>query len=286
MDGDSDWTNTGLFSPSKAKAHQAQAKDWAFVDSWLTKRSASKRLPAFERNEDTLEALLSLATLNDAADEQRNAIDRVEKAAYSAQVKRAEATADGLHDLLLSQLGGKADLDLLAELSVMLNTPRNSALNISTALVDLQDAQFSSDQLVRRTEAQLRALEAEQNRLETLLANVRGEPFQPSSALSEQTTEWGRSSKHLRAKIGEYDDRLAGTRSESKPTIAFHDVKKHVTDLDDHSLRLKQLEDELQAFQSLPSDAKSARSKLEAAREELRTSTKQRDELFEKLAGT
>lgn len=285
MDHDNDWTTTGLFSPSKAKAHQAQAKDWAFVDSWLSKRYA-KRVPTFERNEDTLQALLSLATLNDAADDQRNSIDRVEKAALQALGKRAENGADGLHHLVLANLTRRHDLDVLAELSVGLDNSRASALEIGTAIIDLNDTEFTTDQQIRRAETQLRALELEQERAKEVLRSLQDEALKAPEILTEQTVEWSRSAKHLRAKIGEYHDRLATASLESKSSTAIDDVAQQFADLQTEESRFQQLESQLQAYQALPSDAKGARSKLESAREDLRHLTNRRDALFEGLADT
>lgn len=282
MDADNDWTTTGLFSPSKAKAHQAQAKDWAFVDDWLTKRFTSKRLPPFERNEDTLEALLSLATLNDAADEQRSSIERVEKSALSALAKKTQPTAEGLHELILDHLD-TADLDLLAKLSVMLDTSP-SALDIGTAIMELHDSRFSINQQTQRADAQLQALKSEQQRLESLLVALKDDSLQAPVNLPSQTTEWTRSSKHLRVKVTEYDDRLASALAEPPPTITFEDVAKRGAELDEQAARLAQLSSELEAYQSLPSDSKAARAKLESARDDLRALTKQREGLFETMA--
>lgn len=283
MDTDNDWTATGLFSPSKAKAHQAQAKDWNSVDAWLAKRF--KRPPTFERNEETLQALLGLAMLNDAADEQRSGVDRVEKAALNALGKRNESGGDDLHQCLLSNMEDKAALDSLADISVLLNTPRISALDMGTAIVDLNDAQFASEQQLHRTEAQLRALRTEQERIESLLNSLKDDALQAPPDLPEQTTEWTRSAKHLRAKVAEYDDRLVGIRSESKPAITFEDFAKQTAEQVEQERQLAGLENELKAFQSLPSDAKGARVKLETAREELRKLTQERDALFERMAG-
>lgn len=285
MDSDGDWTTTGLFSPSKAKAYQAQAKDWAFVDSWLTKRSASKRLPDFERNEDTLQALLALATVNDAADELRGSIDRVEKAALTVLSKRAETSSDNLHELILRNLESKSGLDTLANLAILSNASHPSALAIGTAIAEMNDAKFAQDQQIQRTSYQLQALRAEQNRVEGILASLQSDGWQASADIQEQTAEWTRSSKQLRTKVGEYDDRLAGSRTKHRPSVTFDDMAKTTSDLvQQHSL-LERLEHELEAFKSLPSDANGARSKLEAAREELRDLTKERDALFENMAG-
>ncbi len=78
MDSES-WTAGALFSPSKARHQQAQAKDWAYVETWLAKKYAPRAVPAFERNDDTLQALLMQANSNEAADLERDLIDRVEQ---------------------------------------------------------------------------------------------------------------------------------------------------------------------------------------------------------------
>lgn len=284
MDSDHDWTTTGLFSPSKAKAHQAQAKEWAQVDAWLAKRSSSKRLPEFERNEDTLQALLGLATANDSADEQRSSIDRVEKAAASSLLRRIETSSEGMHELLMEHLETNADLDGLAQMSVLLGAPSPSALHVGMSIVDLKDAHFTSQQQVDRVEAQLQALKAEQQRVREILASLSHEDLQPGSDVPDQIAEWTRSTKHLRAKVGEYDDRLAGVPSDRKSVISFESIARQTADLSEQNHQLERLESELGAFQSLPSDAKGARGTLEGARESLRKLTRQRDALFEKMA--
>ncbi|KAK5007655.1 hypothetical protein LTR16_002090, partial [Cryomyces antarcticus] len=81
MDISPDWAASALFSPSKARQQAAQAKDWAYVDGWLAAKYAPKPAPAFERNSDTLTALLALAAGNEEADERREMVERVEEEA-------------------------------------------------------------------------------------------------------------------------------------------------------------------------------------------------------------
>lgn len=72
-----------LFSPSKARQQQAQAKDWIFVDSWLSKKYHPKPVPAFERDEETLQALMTLVAFNERADEEQALVARVERQALN-----------------------------------------------------------------------------------------------------------------------------------------------------------------------------------------------------------
>ena len=87
-------SNAAIFSPSVARAAASTAKDWSYVDDWLrrkyaassssssassisggakatAKRSSWTTVPQFERNPETLKALLALAAANEAADETR-----------------------------------------------------------------------------------------------------------------------------------------------------------------------------------------------------------------------
>ncbi|KAI5919708.1 hypothetical protein F4810DRAFT_471499 [Camillea tinctor] len=79
-----------IFSPSVARAAASTAKDWAYVDDWLRSKYAllKRRPPPFERNPETLRALLALAAANEAADEERQQLARVEEAALE-EVRRA-----------------------------------------------------------------------------------------------------------------------------------------------------------------------------------------------------
>ena len=72
-----------LFSPSKARQQQAQAKDWIFVDSWLSKRYHPKPVPSFERNEETLQALMTLVAFNERADEEQALVEKGERQALN-----------------------------------------------------------------------------------------------------------------------------------------------------------------------------------------------------------
>ena len=286
MDNPSNWTTTDLFSPSKARAQQAQAKDWAAVDAWLTKKYApARRPPIFERNEETLEALLTLATLNEAADEQRALVDRVQKAALqafrNAVVEGGRSQAD-LRDFFRAMEGDEG-LATLAKTVVALDVSDARTETLASAVADLTAQKFAAEQLIERADDQLRGLRAERSKADQQLRELKDGAFRPAEGLPEQTTEWVRSAKQLRAKIGEYDERLAAMNATPAPRVKIEDVKRQSDELAAQQSQLKDLEVQMEAFQSLPTDAKAARAKLESAREELRKLTKERDGLFEQL---
>lgn len=286
MDSDPAWDNSNFFSPSKARAAQAQAKDWASVDAWLAKRYPSKRLPPFERNEETLQALLELATLNDSADEQRSLVDRIEKASLQAMSRRKAAGSERNAEImkaLMADLSGCDSLDGLAEAAVALSCPDTEIATVARAMTDLTAQRFDAEQQALRADSQLQAIRSEQAKVSAQLQDLKRDDFEPRSNLPELTADWIRNTKQLKAKIGEYDDRLAGLRATQQPTVKIEDVASMTAEFESQQQRLVELNTQLKAYQSLPSDPKAARAALEKARAELRSKVQERDELFERL---
>jgi HAUS augmin-like complex subunit 1 len=285
MDSDADWAASALFSPSKARIAQAQARDWSFVDSWLAKRYSGKRIPAFEKGEDTLEALLTLATLNESADEQRQAVNRVEQCALFGLEKQRSGASEDIYQAILRHLDQEGDesLETLAKTTLILNAPSNATVaDLAASSIDLQTENFDLSQQQAHLKDQKAALQREANRLKALLRELKDEAFQPASDIAEQTIEWNKASKHLKAKVGEYD-RLSALRSAGSPSISVEQVAQQSENLRSQQLKLTGLEAELKAYQSLPTNAREARATLEESRDELRRLTQRRDRLFEGL---
>ena len=253
------------------------------MDAWLSKRYASKRLPPFERNEETLQALLTIATLNDSADEQRSLIDRIEKASLQAQSRRKASGGDDGLQLLLQELEGNAALETLAIMVVGLDCPDADVETIGKAIVDLTSQKFDVEQQALRAEAEVRSLKSQQDKVRNQLEDLKRDDFEPRANLAELTSEWMRNTKQLKAKVGEYDDRLSALSASQQPSVRLEDVTQLSEELSSQQARLAELNTELMAYQSLPSDPKAARAKLESAREELRGLVQERDRLFERL---
>jgi HAUS augmin-like complex subunit 1 len=97
MDQPVDLLPNALFSPSKAAQQRAQAQEWHQVDAWLSARYQGRSIPQFERSEDTLRALLALASANERADDERDLLWAAQKdaAAELAAAKERRAAEDG-----------------------------------------------------------------------------------------------------------------------------------------------------------------------------------------------
>lgn len=281
MDNNGDWTATALFSPSKARAQQAQAKDWASLDAWLAKKYG-KRLPQFERNEETLQALLSVANLNENADDLDGLVERVQKAASLTISKRSD-DEEKVYFTLTQHLDqqGQEGLIALAEASVVLGSSDITVMRHQ--VFSLTTDQYEAREALARVQTQRSALEREEARLKELLSELSDESFETHRDWPEQTAEWMRNTKQLKAKVAEYEERLVTARANSLPSPSISDVVEQVKTLTALREQTAALNSRIAAFQDLPTDGKAARKKLEQAREELRALTVKRDQMFEKL---
>ncbi|KAK4612241.1 hypothetical protein CLAFUW4_12886 [Fulvia fulva] len=276
---DSDWTASALFSPSKARVQQAQAKDWAAVDAWLLKRYGS-RMPTFERNEDTLQALLTLANLNENADEQRTQIERIEKTALQSLSKRQGGISDEVLQAMQVELVNETHLDTLAETMVALDCPNTDATTMGSAMIQLASTDFEMKQQLERTQAQLGRLKDEQARATKILEELKGNEFQPPEDIVTNTAEWTKTAKHLKAKVAEYEERIAASRPSSSGN-SFATFSQKAAEVASQREQFLRLESEMSAFKGLPADSRAARRKVEEGREQLRQLTMKRDRLFE-----
>ncbi|KAI7481964.1 hypothetical protein KC351_g6076 [Hortaea werneckii] len=281
MDSPGDWTATALFSPSKARAQQAQAKDWASVDAWLGKKYG-KRIPTFERREETLQALLTLATANEGADEQRSLIDKVEKQALHTSPKRTPED-EGLYQELLEGPDPQAAeyLGSLSESFAALGA--SNILEAASKVCSLQDDQFTASEQIKRAESQYNNLRQEHSRLRNILHALQNGEFTAPTDLPQQTSEWARNAKHLRAKLAEYDERLSAIRNASGVSSLLESVSTKSRENQKQRMEFRGREVELSAFDSLPSDPRAARAELDEARANLRRLTARRDALFEDM---
>ncbi|KAI6848881.1 hypothetical protein KC332_g1557 [Hortaea werneckii] len=281
MDSPGDWTATALFSPSKARAQQAQAKDWASVDAWLGKKYG-KRIPTFERREETLQALLTLATANEGADEQRSSIDKVEKQTLHTSPKRTPED-EGLYQELLEGLDPQAAeyLGSLSESFAALGA--SNILEAASKVCSLQDDQFTASEQIKRAESQYNNLRQEHSRLRNILHALQNGDFTAPTDLPQQTSEWARNAKHLRAKLAEYDERLSAIRNASGVSSLLESVSTKSRENQKQRMEFRGREVELSAFDSLPSDPRAARAELDEARANLRRLTARRDALFEDM---
>ncbi|KAF1938066.1 hypothetical protein EJ02DRAFT_37933 [Clathrospora elynae] len=293
-------TPSDLFSPSKARQKRAQAQDWAHIDSWLSYRYAGRTVPMFERNEETLKVLRELSMANERADEERTALERLEREALK-ELDEVETHDDDQR--ILSQLRtsltpeGEQALDALASTAVALNTPTANPEAIAHALIQHTTASQKLTNQFAHMQTLQRYLDKQQSLLRAQLHELHTKPaFTTPSNLQRQTTEQTRQVKHLRTKIREYEDKLSSLQSTHNRAMtpgsqhiasaeALSETLEQQKALDELRERVEGLEREVGEFAGLPADREAARKevgKLEVRLDEVR---RRRDELFEGLMG-
>ncbi|KAJ6126730.1 hypothetical protein N7523_002342 [Penicillium sp. IBT 18751x] len=284
-----------LASPTKARQAAIQAKDWAYVNSWLSRQYAPKPVPPFERNEDTLKVLLTLAAANDAADEEALLQHRArEESIQLFQLQEAAARKDAherqkneiLEEVELSmEHQGRHDLDDLAEAAVVLgNTLNPDFADLGQSIVELTMEDFDAQEQMAKVETLHRYLQKELSRLHAELEDLKSDKaYETPSDIQSLTSEWTRGTKTLAKKVGEYQDRIASLeRNQPKgPTIGeLMAEEEKVIRL---SETVKALEGRVKAFHDLPKDVPGARARYKQLERELDRLTRQRDTMFGSL---
>ncbi|TGJ80239.1 hypothetical protein E0Z10_g8517 [Xylaria hypoxylon] len=324
-----------IFSPSIARAAASTAKDWAYVDAWLRRQYAhlgqedashahahaqnrSKPTvspPSFERNPDTLDALLALIAANEEADEERHRLAQLESAALD-EVRAAEADKESrrrttsssnnntsknngadaapmmIHgDLLAEDLlqaldaglskDGLAALDALADVSLTLNTCADPA-SLSHRFVTLQGSAHETSHLLHRVHLLQSYLDDESARLHLFLEELRqGRQYQLPA---DSSAELQRTTKSMAAKLPALRRQVeALERKVGIPDLTVEEVRLDEDVYLDLLAKKKDLDARVKAFAGLPPDVEAARAELEGLRAQLREATGRRDANFEML---
>ncbi|KAF3352199.1 hypothetical protein VDGD_09429 [Verticillium dahliae] len=284
--------HAAIFSPSVARIAASTAKDWSFVDTWLASKFPGRAAPSFERNPDTLRVLLSLASLNETADEERQLFARAEASALRELSQAADRGAD--HASIQSDLleaieealpqDGRNALDALASLAVDLGNPQPTPHELGVTLVQLQaQAQETEERRARLKDLQSH-VDAEKIAIADLLHDLQGWKFKPSAELPRQNVELQRKIKALSNKLPELEDRL---KAIDTAPAAFHptidQIAREESAYTSLLNRKMDLDSQIAPFAGLPDDADAARDQLEALRSELQSITRRRDAVFESL---
>ncbi|TPX09602.1 uncharacterized protein E0L32_009203 [Thyridium curvatum] len=288
--------SSAIFSPSVARAAASTAKDWNYVDSWLQSRLSAhgrSHVPSFERNPDTLRALLALASLNESADEQRDLVARADALALQELRDHRDGRQEQqgtLQDEVLAALEahlpreGAAALDALAATAVQLGAAYPDPAALGAELVDLQAQIYGLEQMSARVGLLQRHVEAELAQAEVLLREVQTEAYRPPAHMAKQNLELQRQIKAAVSKLPDLRDRaLALAHSVGMPSPTIQQVRLEEEAYLDLLAQKKDLVAQIRSFQGLPPDPDQARRELEALRAELRSITERRDAVFEGL---
>ncbi|KAJ4291040.1 hypothetical protein N0V90_010237 [Kalmusia sp. IMI 367209] len=296
-------TPQDLFSPSKARQQRAQAADWAQIDSWLSYKYAGRTIPTFERNEETLKVLRELSLANERADEERMVMERMEREACK-ELEADEATRNPDDKKILQAIianltpSGSDALRALASTAVTLDTTSANPETLAHALIAHTTTSQTLANSITHIQTLQRYLDKQQSLLRAQLNELQTNPaFSVPPSLQRQTTEQARQTKHLRAKIREYEDRLSSlesshTKNAVTPTSknagsadAIADMLEQQTALGALRDHVEALEREVDVFAGLPADREAARKEVGKLEVELDNVRRKRDALFEGLVG-
>ncbi|OIW26811.1 hypothetical protein CONLIGDRAFT_489013 [Coniochaeta ligniaria NRRL 30616] len=282
-----------IFSPSVARAAASAAKDWNAVDSWLASR-LGRAPPPFERNADTLRALLALVSANESADEERDVLCRVEADALAEITAAEEARSqddgglDSVREDVLSLIESslpreaRQALDALASSAVELGLSADvDAVTIGQRLASLQAEIFTLSQAADRVAVLRRYIEAESERMGAAVRELRDdESYRPPPDLAKQNLEIQRRVKAAAAALPK-TRKSDATREDT--LLTAEQVREEEEEFLALLTRRNELDAQIRSFQGLPPDTDAARRELESLRDELRQVTRRRDAVFEGL---
>ncbi|KAI9845434.1 MAG: hypothetical protein M1837_004912 [Sclerophora amabilis] len=297
-----------IFSPSLARQQSAIAKDWSYIDGWLASKF-SNTTPPFERNPETLKALLALAAHNESADEQADLLAKVQAKALRELREEAEACPEpeaGLLAELESSLScdGRQALEDIASLSVGLGTNSVDPEELGTQIITLTESLFTLSQHSQHVSSLQSAFETELEHLRRSLTEIESSPtLNPPPKTKTPTPDYPRLTKHLTAKLREYNDRLGAlglttpsTSTANLPTtssssssaraaasITIPALKTHEAETAQQIAQVATLEARVAAFRGLPHAKRDAVREVENAGRELDRLRRERDGLFEGL---
>ncbi|KAF2835777.1 hypothetical protein M501DRAFT_1034080 [Patellaria atrata CBS 101060] len=279
-----DLTPTALFSPSKARQQRVLAQDWAHVETWLSSHYPGRSIPPFERNEETLKALLALTKVNERADEEGRMLRAVEsEVVQKLRVGDEDSDPSGLLGTLREALtpAGETALTALAGLGTELALPSTSPTVIAESLISLQSH-------IATLSMHIRHLSALHDHLTTTLEALRQDlqdfpSSLPPAPSATETQSYARATKLLRTKIAEYNSRLSSLPPSTHPNVsitALIDAEAEVRAL---RTRIEELEQRVKAFGGLAGDREGLRRMIGKMESELEALKGRREGLLVQL---
>ncbi|KAL6239126.1 hypothetical protein BDW75DRAFT_199716 [Aspergillus navahoensis] len=278
-----------LASPAKARQAAIQAKDWAYVNSWLSRRYSPNPVPNFEKNEDTLRTLLALAATNEAADEEAATLHHAReqtiegfKAREKMEVKQKVELLDMVEHCL--DEAGARDLDDLAETVAVLGALGTSTKDVGQSIVELTREEFETQEQMQRIEMLHNYLTQELVTLREQLTELKSNSaFEMPANLPALTAEWTRATKLLSAKVSEYKDRSAALERNSNKGATLEEVMLEEQEVGRMMDSVKSLEARIETFHNLPRDVTGARTEYRGLEAELNRLIQVRDSMLENL---
>jgi HAUS augmin-like complex subunit 1 len=279
-----------LISPTKARRDAAQAKDWAYVSSWLADKYAPRPVPRFEHNPETLAALLELVRVNEAADREAELIHQAEEEEwrrYEAAYQREDRgpyqeIIDGLDESLDER--GKKALTELAGASLLLGTLSADPTEMGERIIELSAEKFEAEERLRRIGSLQRQLEREMEKMETSIERIDSQVDETAREdIQQQTAQLNRETKQFTTKMGEYSERIAALERFTISSPSISEVREDEQRVKKLQVSVKALERQVAELHGLPPDLAASREEYQRVHSELQELRRQRDGLFHRM---
>ena len=284
---------TPLLSPTKARREAAQAQDWAHISSWLAKKYSPRPVPRFERNAETLAALLELVAANEAADREVELVRRAEREELGryegVRVQRGggpwQDTLAALEDALDVQ--GKAVLNNLGEATILLGTLSSDAMVLGERIVELSHGKFEMDEQLRRVGELQSQLDGEAERMTTDIENIRSRVDEvEQEKIQQRTAQLLRETKQFTTKMEQYNERVAALERFDVSSPSISEVKTQEQRVKKLQARVETLSRQIAEFHGLSPDLEAARGEYQRAQGELQKLKRQREDMFQKMVNS
>lgn len=289
--------SAAIFSPSVARLASSEAKDWSYVDSWLSSKFTGRSPPPFERNNETLRVLVALATINEGIDEEHGLVANAEVAGlqglYSidpnmehnldASVRSSTTVAQSIMSAIEASLSrvGQSAFESLAAASIEVGIAFPAPEIIARKVTDLQKHIFQLGQALFRIQKLLVRVNAQSRNVQSRIQEQEQDSRRPSTSLARLNLE-------LQRKIRAETARLRDTKE--KISISFRPPAPSVQQLKDDEATFvelweynESLNKQIECFKDLPPNTELAKQQLDALRDELHAATQKRDIVFEGL---
>lgn len=282
-----------MFTPSATRVVPSAARDWSYVDTWLSTHFG-RQIPPFERNPDTLKALLALAAFNESAQEERQLLHRANFQALD-DLSTYEASDPTSHnsnfrttllDIVEHDLSkeGKTALDALANMALRSDNVLADPEELGRAAIETQASLYEAEQMAARVEALEAQIQRESTRIKSMIELLGQDNYKPPSDISKRNTELERSVKSMTSQLAELNAHGSpDTGSFNDSGITIDDIVREEQDYLALLEQKTELDHQIAAFHGLPSDPERARTELDTLRNRLLGITSRRDAAFEGL---
>jgi len=168
-----------------------------------------------------------------------------------------------------------------------LNSTTTAATTLATTLLSLSTSLSALHNQLTATQTLQTSLLAHQTTLRNELQDLQSSDFQSEKNLPQRTAEIIRQTKLLKAKVGEYDERLrnASATGSEIPEKLLTDVEAANANAEMLMQRLRDVEQRIEAYEGVAPEAREVRRVMQELRAELESWIRRRDEMFERMVG-